>query len=186
MDGTTLERVTETIYLGVTFTCNLSWTRHIEKSCSSANRVLGFLWRTMHKCPKNLREKAFNSLVRSRLDYGATVWDPHQTTSIKKLEAVQRRGARFVFGSRHRRSLGKENESPTEMLRELGWPPLEVRRRQARLGIYHKIINQRIEIPTSYLPNPKLRSGAKGTFHAAANSPDEHRCLQAVFRSENN
>jgi len=92
MEDTPLERVTDTIYLGVTLSSNLSWKSHIEKACSSADRVLGFLWRTMHKCPKKLRERAFNSIVRSRLDYAATVWDPHQVTHKNRIEAVQRRG----------------------------------------------------------------------------------------------
>ena len=34
----------------------------------------------------------------STLEYASTVWDPHLVKDIMKLEAVQRRAARFVVG----------------------------------------------------------------------------------------
>ena len=35
-------------------------------------------------------------ICRSVLEYGATIWDPYQKNDIKKLEKIQRRGARFI------------------------------------------------------------------------------------------
>ena len=168
MDGTILEKVQESVYLGVTLTSTLDWKSHVDRITSSANRILGFLWRNMHKCPRNLREKAFNSIVRSRLDFAATVWDPHHSCLTKKLENVQRRGARFVFNERYRKSLGAANKSPSEMLQTLNWPPLETRRKQQRLIIFHKTIHQKIHIPSSYLPNLKTRSMKQSRDHQTA------------------
>ena len=161
MEGTQLERVTEATYLGVTITSDLEWRRHVENITSSAERLLGFLWRTMHKCPRNLKSKAFTSIVRPKLDYAATVWDPHHTTLINKLERVQRRGARFVNNTRHSRAKGKGNASPTEMLSDLQWPPLQVRRQQARLVMLKKIIEGEIAIPKSYLPPTNARHSSR-------------------------
>ena len=45
-----------------------------------------------------LRETAYFSLVRSFLEYSATVWHPRQKYNSDKLEMVQRRAARFVKG----------------------------------------------------------------------------------------
>ena len=53
----------------------------------------------------------------------------------EKSEMVQRRAARFVK-SRFRRT-----DSVTAMLEELGWPTLSKRRKDARLILFHKIIN---------------------------------------------
>ena len=49
-------------------------------------------------CPEKLRETAYFSLVRSVLEYSATVWHPQQKYKSDKLEMVQRRAARFVKG----------------------------------------------------------------------------------------
>ena len=79
--------------------------------------------------PKELQSKILDSTVHSKVTYASPVWDPHHKTLCDKIEKVQRRGARFVFNSRHIKSKGNENESPTEMMEQLGWTPLETRRK---------------------------------------------------------
>ena len=36
-------------------------------------------------------------MVRPILEYTTSVWDPHTTANIQKLESVQRRAARFCL-----------------------------------------------------------------------------------------
>ena len=176
MEDTPLERVTETLYLGVTISSNLSWKSQVNRISSSAERILGFLWRNMHKCPKELRERAFNAIVRSRLSYAASVWDPHQATLSKRLEGVQRRGARFVNNTRHKRSLGQKNASPTSMLKDLSWEPLETNRKQQRLITFHKIIQNQVAIPQSYLPPRKTgRTSSTNRFIIPHSNVNAHR-----------
>jgi len=43
-------------------------------------------------------------------------------------------------------------DSITEMLTSLEWPPLQLRRKCARLTLLYKIIHNLNEIPSSYLP----------------------------------
>ena len=43
-----------------------------------------------------IRCEISKSLVRPSMEYGSIVWDPHQLTRIKTLEAVQNKGARYV------------------------------------------------------------------------------------------
>ena len=91
----------------------------------------------MKDCPQKLKEIAYFSLVRSFVDYASAVWDPHQKFNQEKLEMVQRsyRAARFV------KSRYKRTDSVTAMLDELGWPILSKRRKDARLILFYKIIN---------------------------------------------
>ena len=42
-----------------------------------------------------MREAAYKGLVRPILEYGSSVWDPHEGL-IDDLEKVQKRAARFV------------------------------------------------------------------------------------------
>ena len=65
-------------------------------------------------------------MVRPILEYASTSWDPYTVTSIPLLEAVQRRVARFVCGD------FKTTTSPSQMVAELGWEPLQTRRANAK------------------------------------------------------
>ena len=103
------------------------------------------LRRNLKGCPEKLRETAYFSLVRSFLEYSATVWHPHQKYNSDKLEMVQRRAARFVKGR-----YGMY-ESVTQMLEELTWVPLSKRCENARLILFYKIINNLAMVPHSWL-----------------------------------
>ena len=42
---------------------------------------------------KKMRETAYNTLVRSRLEFAAPIWDPYTKEKTLQLEKVQRRAA---------------------------------------------------------------------------------------------
>jgi hypothetical protein len=79
------------------------------------------------------------ALVRPHLEFACAVWDPHTACDIQRLEAVQRRAARFVTNN-HRRTEG----TVTNILKDLQWPSLEQRRKYNRLAIMYKIQNDQI------------------------------------------
>ena len=63
-----------------------------------------------------------------------------------KVQAVPRRGARYVCNRYHNRS------SPTEMLNELEWEPLEARQAKIKLCMFYKIHYGPVDIfPPSYV-----------------------------------
>ena len=114
-----------------------------------ANRLLGFLRRTLHHCPPHLKEHAYKQIVLPSIEYCSSIWDPHQQSLIHKLEMIQHRAARFVLNRPWRRN---HRDSITEMLVELKWPTLEDRRKQARLMLLFKFVNKLIYVPNQYLP----------------------------------
>ena len=63
--------------------------------CRKASSILGFVRRNLQHTPMQLRRTAYISLVRSTLEYAATIWDPYTKVEIDKLEKVQRQAARF-------------------------------------------------------------------------------------------
>ena len=69
-----------------------------------------------------------------------TVWDPHTRTQINQIEKVQRRAARYVTNRYHNTS------SVTDMLQNLNWPSLEMRRTRVRLIMFYKIIHHVVAI----------------------------------------
>ena len=135
--GCVLSQVSDTKYLGITISNDLQWERHITTSCTKASRMIGFLRQNLSRCPRQLRELAYFTLVRSRVEYGAVVWDPYLSKDIQAIEAVQRKAGRFVTANyRHRASV-------TDMINTLGWDTLESRREKSRLKYMNKIKNWR-------------------------------------------
>ena len=107
------------------------------------------------------------SLVRPKLEYCASVWDPHQQQDIESLEKVNRRATRVVYN----KSWRDRNVSPTALLKELGWPPLEERRRTQRLCMMYKIVHGLVAVPPTRLvkPNRQLRGHRYKYQHISTN-----------------
>ena len=110
-------------YLGVTLSNDLEWSKHIATKTKKYNSKLSFLRRNLKGCPEKLKQTAYFSLIRSFMEYGATVWDPYQKYSSDKIESV------------------------SDMLDVLEWTPLSQRRQEARLILFYKIINGLAQVP---------------------------------------
>ena len=73
-------------YLGLTFSNTLSWNAHIDNITKKANNTTAFLWRDLSTCPKEVKDTCYKTFVRPQVEHAATVWDPHTTENIKKVE----------------------------------------------------------------------------------------------------
>ena len=78
LTGQVLKEVMDTKYLGVTLSNDVEWSKHIATMTNKANSKLSFLRRNLKGCPEKLKQTAYFSLIRSFMEYGATVWDPYQ------------------------------------------------------------------------------------------------------------
>ena len=96
----------------------MDWSKHIATMTNEANSKLSFLRRNLKGCPEKLKKTAYFSLIRSFMEYSATVWDPYQKYNCDKVERMQRRAARFVKSRYSRYS------SVSDMLDVLWWRPL--------------------------------------------------------------
>lgn len=106
---------------------------HIKTITSRANKVQGLIKRNLWNCPKSVKETVYMTLVRPKLQYACSAWDPHYQKDRAALERVQRKAARFVTGNYDRTT------SETEMLQDLHWDTLETMRRHARLSTMYKM-----------------------------------------------
>ena len=160
LSGQVLEEVKDAKYLGVIVGDDLEWTKtkHINEITTKANSKLSFLGRNLKGCPEQPRETAYFALVRSFLEYSATVWHPHQKYNSDKLEMVQRRAARFVKGR-----YGMY-ESVTRMLEEQIWAPLSRRRKNVCPILFYKIINNLAMVPHSCLEKADGRTQKKNSM----------------------
>jgi hypothetical protein len=83
----------------------LQWDQHINNITAKANKTLGFLRRNLKIPSIRIKEQAYQTLVRPLVEYASTVWNPYTKTEINKIEAVQRRAARYVVSNQRNRSL---------------------------------------------------------------------------------
>ena len=81
--------------------------------------------------------------MRPILNYDAPVWTPHTNYHINKLEAIQKRAARFIMSDHHRTS------SISTMLTFLWWRPVKTQHKELRLTMLYKIIHGLVELTIS-------------------------------------
>ena len=120
----------------------MSWDDHISNTCSKTNRDLGLLRCNLKISASNIKEKAYKVVIRPLLEFAASVWDPYSQKNIAKIEAVQRRAARFIL------SQFRNTSSVNNMLEALGWPTLEQWRQTCRLLMLYKIQSGLAHCPT--------------------------------------
>ena len=144
-----LQHVENNPYLGLIISKDLKWATHIDQIRKKASSTLGVVQRNLKRCPKSVKKTAYISLVRSTLEYGATVWDPYLEKDVYKLECIQRKAARFICNDYRSREQG----CVTEMLRDLELPTLKERRKDKRLIFMYNIVKGSVPAipPNAYL-----------------------------------
>ena len=140
--GQTLTSVDSHCYLGIHLSNTLNWTAQTKASSSKAQQTLGVIRRNFNKCPTHIKSVAYTSLVRPILEYASAAWDPHSQNNIKTLERIQRQAARFCTNN-----YSREPGSVTTLLQELGWEPLQTRRKSKRITTLYIMENNIIDIP---------------------------------------
>jgi hypothetical protein len=165
IDGSTLEEVEHHPYLGVELGNDLNWNHHIDQTTTKVIVILAFLRRNLKKCSKEVKEKAYTTLIRPNLEYRSSVWDPFRRYQIDAVEMVQRRAARFVTGQYNR------YQSVTSMLQELKWTSLQQRRQEQRLVNLYKCVNNinALQIPP-YVVRPTRRQNSNSFIPISCNN----------------
>ena len=166
-----LELVSSAKYLGITLQANLKWSKHTDNIIANGNKSLGFLKRNLKTSCQNIKTQAYLALVRPKLEYSCSVWDPHTVEQTSKIEMVQRRAARYVCNRYHNIS------SPTDMINTLNWPTLQERRTRTRLIMFYKIVHQIVAIPSAILipSDSRTRKNHNYTFRHISTKKDTYK-----------
>jgi len=96
LEHCTLKTVNEITYLGITINSKLTWTDHILHIIKRANQSLGFLRRNSPAAFQPVKEKAYLTYVRPKLEFASTVWNPYHQKDIQVIEMVQCRAVHFI------------------------------------------------------------------------------------------
>ena len=110
---------------------NAKFHEHIYSVVSRANKMLGFIHRTITRDERLLPtlKTQYVALVRSNLEYASEVWCPTSTTLIKLIEGIQRRATRLLL----------PDLPYCEWLQRLNLLPLIYRREIKDLTTFHKM-----------------------------------------------
>ena len=120
INDSTLERTCSVKDLGVQVSNNLRPREQCMIARNKANRMLGFINRSVTNRSSEVILKLYLALVRPHLDYAVQFWTPYYKKDIKSLEAVQRRMTKMIQGLK--------NLSYEERLKRLNLHSLERRR----------------------------------------------------------
>ena len=104
-------------------------------------RTLGIVRRLLRPCKQDVKERAYETLVRPQMEYASSAWSSHTDHDISKLEQVQKNAARFVTGDY------RLTTSITALVKSIGWDPLEKRRKLSQVTMLSKIRNNLVNFP---------------------------------------
>lgn len=144
LDSCPLERVSSFKYLGVTISDDLSWNAHISNIISKSCSSLGFIRRTLRHASVAVKLLAYQTFVRSQLEYASIIWSPHQAYLINRIESVQNKAARFILSEFDR------STSVTCLKEQLGLCRLDIRRKIDSLCFFHKLYFQMPRLKNLY------------------------------------
>ena len=115
--------------------------------------IIGLIYRLFHKAFPAALNQLYKSLVLPTLDYCSSLWDPHHTTHVDRLESVQRFAAKIV-------SKRWNTSEYDDILSRLKWERLSLRRKKQKIMLCHRILLGNSIIPLStFTPHssPHLR-----------------------------
>jgi len=110
---------------------------------AKAARKLGFVRRNLRGAPVDCEKLAYDTLVRSGMEYASVIWDPYTKADSNKLEKIQRTAARLIL------SWHSYKTSVTSLLQQLQLESLEERRKIQRLAFMYKILNDQAAVPAT-------------------------------------
>lgn len=152
LNHSNLNHVSSYKYLGVYISNNFSWNTHVDYITNNANRTLGYLRRNFSLAPTDLKLLLYKTLVRPKLEYASSIWDPHTNCLIDSIEAIQNRSARFILSNFFRTA------SVTSMKANLHLPALSLQRKSSRLCLFHKIFHCNPALSNTLLQRPSYVS----------------------------
>ena len=120
--------------LGITITRDLKRQKRTEKSCKTANRLLGFIALNFNYKSTELMLPLNKSIVRPNLEYAVQFWSQHLCREIDEMERVQRKAIEIIPEIR--------NHSCQQRLKDLELISLVQRRLRVQLIEVFKYLNR--------------------------------------------
>ena len=132
--GEQLQRVRTHKQLGVIFNESMTWEDHVNENCKKAMNRLVMLKKLGAKIPRKSRFTIYLSYIRPVLEFGFQLYDNSTNEILEKIERTQREALLFV-------TVAYKKTSHRELLKEVGLPSLETRRKSHKIQFIYKAKN---------------------------------------------
>lgn len=97
INNSPLSKITEHKDLGVTFTQNMSFNKHIDLIIAKANCMFGFMKRWASDLDDiHCVMVIYFAYIRSQLEYAVPIWCPYYQTHISRIEKVQKKFLAYI------------------------------------------------------------------------------------------
>jgi hypothetical protein len=133
-DNKEIKDVTTHKHLGLTFNNKATWSEQIKLMYDKALKKVGTMRSLRHSFDRKVLEILYFTYIRSGLEYASSVWTNCTLYESNQLETVQIEAARICTGLPKYCSLER-------LYSEIGWIPLETRRKIKKLILMYKIVN---------------------------------------------
>jgi hypothetical protein len=127
-----VKQVSEHKHLGIIFSEDMKWTKHVAHITAKANQRIGALYRQSNKLTRRQIETMYLSAIRPILEYGSVLFDNCSIHDSKLIESAQRRAAVLSTGAIRRTETSK-------LFAETGWDSLKIRRMRAKMMCFYQI-----------------------------------------------
>lgn len=162
INDTPVSIVTDSIkYLGVHFTPDLKWSKHLNTRSRSALGRWFTLFKFLQCSHPKILTRAYTTYVRPILEFSSSIWNTEARTMSDKAEKVQRLVTKMII----RRCFPKKyNIPPAYHIRcaILGLQSLKIRRLISDLTLLHSIRLRKTHISETNLPIPAQSSRTRG------------------------
>ena len=106
IDGTEIERVKSTKFLGVLIDEKLNWIAHTNHVSLCISKALGILYRVRNALPNRLLLMLYYTMIYPYFTYCNILWGCAKPSILQKLISLQKRAIRLVSRSSYRSSTG--------------------------------------------------------------------------------
>lgn len=128
-----IEPVNSHRHLGLVFSSDCKWTKHIDTLIDRTSKQLNILRKLKFKLSREFLERIYFTFIRPILEYACEVWDNCGVINTERIEKVQLEAARIVTGL-------TSYASKESLYKETGWDTLKSRREQKKLLLFYNIV----------------------------------------------
>lgn len=97
VDGTIIEQVSHTKFLGVIIDENLNWKYHIDQTCLKLSKITGILYRIRHNLTTQSLISIYYTLCYPHLIYCVSIWASTWPSFLTKVTVMQNKILRCIF-----------------------------------------------------------------------------------------
>ena len=97
INGVSLNRVHEIKFLGVVFSDDLKWKKHVDMVVNKVSKIVGILYRVGHILDADKLKLLYHTLLEPHLTYCCSVWSsPHKTGNLDRILRLQKAAVRII------------------------------------------------------------------------------------------